>query len=176
MQNHLTKFESDLILAETDPWYYYSFADFRPFRCKNYLIINLRVPLTTRALNYKYSVLNFVPIALAAPGNDVSHYTQLTTDIEAIVYNSNSPQFVVIKRGQKAPHDILWVLPESDLLLQSRSVKTCGSVLLDGKLADIKKFCGYQLVYCWWGGYALAIFDHKPPYLRNGARYDKGHY
>ena len=31
LQNHLTKFESDLVIAETDPWYSYSFADFRPF-------------------------------------------------------------------------------------------------------------------------------------------------
>jgi len=31
LQNHLTKFESDLVIAETDPWYFYSFADFRSF-------------------------------------------------------------------------------------------------------------------------------------------------
>jgi len=49
---------------------------FSTVRYKDYLIINLRVPLTTRALNYKYSVLNFVPIFLASPGNDASHYTQ----------------------------------------------------------------------------------------------------
>jgi len=147
LQNHLTKFESDLVNAETDPWYFYSFADFRPFRYKDYLIINLRVPLTTEALNYKYSVLNFVPIFLASPGNDGSHYTKLTTDIECIVYNPHSPQFVVIKRGQRTPHDILWVLSESDLLPQSRSIRTCASALLDANLADIKKLCGYQLIY-----------------------------
>ena len=147
LQNHLTKFESDLVISEMDTWYFYSFADFRPFRYKDYLIINLRVPLTTRALNYKYSVLNFVPIFLASPGNDGSHYTKLTTDIECIVYNPHSPQFVVIKRGQRTPHDILWVLSESDLLLQSRSIRTCASALLDANLADIKKLCGYKLIY-----------------------------
>jgi len=88
-----------------------------------------------------------MPIALSSPGNDGNHYTQLTTDIEAIVYNPNSPEFVVIKKVKGHPHDILWVLPESDLLLQSRSVKTCASALLDANLADIKKLCNYQLVY-----------------------------
>jgi len=34
LQNHLTKFESDLVIAEMDPWYFYSFADFRPLGIK----------------------------------------------------------------------------------------------------------------------------------------------
>ena len=75
------------------------------------------------------------------------HNNKLTTDIESIVYNPNSPKFVVIKRGQRAPHDIVWVLLESDLLLQSRSIRTCASALLDANLTDIKKLCGYRLIY-----------------------------
>jgi len=147
LQNHLTHFEPDLQVAELDAWFYFTWGEFKVFRYRHYLVINLRVPLTTRTLAYKFSVFKLIKVPLAGPEINDSHYTELQTDIASIVYSPMSSQYVVIKQGQKQIHDLIWLLPESSFNLQSRSVKTCATSLLTAELNDIKKLCGYRVVY-----------------------------
>ena len=53
------------------------------------------------------------------------------------------------------------------------------TILVSGDITSSQNSKGVTPSECveWgWGGYELAIFDQKSPYLRNGARYDKGYY
>jgi len=146
LQNHLLQNEPELRVAEMDVFYYYAQGVFKIFRYKNHLVINLRVPLTTRELSNTFSVFQLIPVLLAGPEIGDKHYTVLKTDISDLVYNEQSRQFVVIHKGDKEPHDLVWNLPETNLVLQSRDVKTCASALIEANLQDIKKFCGYEVV------------------------------
>jgi len=93
LQDHLDVYEPNLKVAELDVWFYYAQGEFKVFRYKNYLVINLRVPLTTKDLLHTFSVFKLIPIFLAGPEVGDKHYTTLKTHITSIVYNPLSTQY-----------------------------------------------------------------------------------
>ena len=145
LEDYLSVKHPELQMLRTDIQFYYRRPIFRAFRYLRYLIIILEAPLTTADLLNPMGLYSLQKIPLLSP-NSLDHYTLLSTEIIALMYDPDVDYYVSISDSQNLPRDEILDLANSYLLLRSRAVKSCASALLEGHLEDIKAHCRYHIV------------------------------
>jgi len=145
LEDFLEENHPELKLLMPDVKFYFRHTYFRAFRYINHLIIIIEVPLTTRGLLKPLDVYFLQKIPLL-PTNSVDHYTQLASDIKAVIYHRDVDFYISITDLSQLPARDILDLRRSPLLLISRSFMTCGLALIEGSLSQIKTHCRYHVI------------------------------
>jgi len=125
-------------------YYYYKYVKFNVIQVRNNIVMILHIPLQHVDLRYDLDIYRLHKIPLAVPGSIID-FTMLASDFYAIGYNRDVDYYITFEDVQDIPSDIL-DLRHSSVILQSRNNNTsCALNLMEGKLEDIKKYCGYHI-------------------------------
>jgi len=145
LERFIQYYHPDLKVVRTDIQFYYRRPILKAFRYLRFLIIILEAPVTKIELVKPLHLYHLRKVPLLAP-NSVEHYTELGTDILAIIYDRDVESYVVITDDHDVPRDEILDLTVSHLLLRSRAVNSCALALLRGRLQGIKEQCQYHIV------------------------------
>jgi len=145
LQWQLDANHTDLVVLRQDPRFYFERSEFKIWSYNKFLVINLKIPVSTRILQNPFILYSVYPIPLASPTKQRDHYTQLVTGIKGIVYNQDSDYYILVHDLHSVDRDVI-NLQTSELVLRDRHRMTCGLALLEGSLRQIKELCEYVIV------------------------------
>ena len=145
LERFLATKHPELKILRNDVRFYYKNSILSVFRYFRSLIIILDVPLTTADLMQTMDLYLLKKIPLLSPIS-TEYYTLLATDIKAIIYHRDAEFYIPIFNELEVPFDKIVHLQTSFLNLHSRTVRSCGLMLFEGTLADIKQYCGFHIV------------------------------
>jgi len=137
----------EVTISRLDARYYYQESKVKLFRVGRQLLIVLDVPLTLQTTGrMPLTIYKLMTIPLASP-TSTTDYTMLQTDIQAIAYSKDAPYFIQFTENDVVPMGSIIDLEKTGLTLQDRDTATsCGLMLMEGTLADIKKARKYQII------------------------------
>jgi len=160
LEHYLNTTHPDLALLRKDSSYYFRNAKFNVFRYDSYLIILLHVPLTLRFMTAPLSLFTITKIPLPAPTNEV-HYTELSCEYEAVVYNRDLDYYLPIRQLSSLDSSDVIDLSQTNYILKSRRFMTCPLSLLEAGRSEVKELCGYHVVLGVTPRQVVKVADNK---------------
>ena len=147
LKDWLRHMHPEVTISRLDAQYYYQESKVRLFRVGRQLAIVIDVPLALRTVGTEpLTVFKLTVLPLASPTSKTD-YTELITDVKAIAYSKNAQHFVEFKQTEDIPTGSVLDLETSRLMLQDRDLaKSCGLMLMEGTLSEIKRTCQYHVV------------------------------
>ena len=142
----LSHVHSELRIARMDARYYYQESKVKIFRVGRQIAIVVDIPLTLKTAGLPMTVYELMTIPLDSPTSK-KDFTVLVTDIKAIAYSSDADYFVEFTELHEIPTGSMLNLEETGLVLQQRDTSiSCGLMLMQWSLRDIKQRCKYQIL------------------------------
>jgi len=146
LNSYLVHVHPELRIARMDTRYYYQESKVKIFRVGRQIAIVVNIPLTLKTAGLPLTVYKLTTIPLASPTSK-KDFTMLVTDIKAIAYSRDADYFVEFTEAHQIPTGSMLNLEETGLVLQQRDTSiSCGLMLMQGSLRDIKQRCRYQIL------------------------------